>query len=518
MRFTGFYSILNITFCFLLTSSLWGQIGRTEKKGGTIYNYYAGSDNLHSTGKEDDKGKQGRWSFYTDASKDQALEYQYFTYRNDTLNGPFLKFGDGRRIKGLYINGHYQGMIVIEDVVITGSDTTYLLVEEGSYEDGVKSSYFKEYKKGVLESEGGFDDDKKNGSWKFYDTSGDSPVLMRKTYFKRDVKDGKEITYFEYDSKGNRLDKRSEYFYKDNIKNGPFEIKLNGKTIEKGNYADGKLSGEHQIFIKELDLNRFGNYFEGNLTGPVTFKDVAGQVKISGSYDNGKKSATWTYKDKNGKVEKEESYKSDEPIGDWKYYADGKLTRVVKYEDGSAKEIIEYKAGGDSPKAEFYMNDVTGTYQEVEAFLYYTDSSKTVNLLIAVDLLKDPAKIYEMYEKHHNNPEMIKKNGLYEFSLKGSRILEGYYEKDKKSGVWNYFYHPEVIWEKTFSGGELKSERFVEKGIKSPWKGNYEVNWPNGNPRFNFKIKDGLRNGKQEYYKESGEELKVEKYKEGVLN
>ena len=56
----------------------------------------------------------------------------------------------------------------------------------------------------------------------------------------------------------------------------------------------------------------------------------------------------------------------------------------------------------------------------------------------------------------------------------------------------------------------------MDKGVKSPWKGSYEVNWENGNPRFKFKIKDGLRNGKQEYFKENGEEEKVDKFKEGV--
>lgn len=518
MKFTGLFWILNITFCLLLSTTNWAQIGRSEEKRGTIYNYYEGTDYLHSTGKKDDKGKQGRWSFYTNAPEEEAQEFQYFTYRNDTLNGPFLKFGDGRRIKGLYVNGHYQGMIVIEDVIITGTDTNYLLVEEGSYENGMKSSFFKEYKKGVLESEGGFDEDKKNGSWKFYDISGDKPVLMKKTYFKRDVKDGKEITYFEYDEDGNRVDKRSEFFYKDDIKNGPFEIKLNGKTIEKGNYADGQLSGEHQIFIKELDLTRYGNYFEGKLTGPVSFKDNSGVVRISGSYDNGKKSASWTYKDKNGKIEREENYKSDEPVDSWKYYVDGKRQRVVKYEEGSASEVIEYEPGADQALAEFYLKDVTGTFQEVESFLYYKDSSKTVNMLIAVDLLKDPAKLYEIYKKHNSNPEMIKKNGLYEFSLNGVRVFEGYYEKDQKAGKWNFFYNDEVIWEKTYSGGKLAGERFVEKGIKSPFKGTYEVNWDNGNPRFKFKIKDGLRHGKQEYYFKNGEEEKTEKFKEGVLN
>ncbi|MCB0476829.1 MAG: hypothetical protein KDC84_01625 [Crocinitomicaceae bacterium] len=516
MRFTGLLSILNITFCFLFVSSTQAQIGRTENKKGTIYNYYSGSDNLHSSGKQDDKGKQGRWSFYTDAPKESATEYQYFTYRNDTLNGPFLKLGDGNRISGLYVNGHYQGMIVIEDVIITGTDTAFLLVEEGSYENGMKSSFFKEYKKGVLESEGGFDEDKKNGSWKFYDISGDSPVLMRKTYFKRDVKDGKEITYFEYDENGQKIEKRSEYFYKEDVKNGPFEIKLNGQTIEKGNYADGKLSGDHQIFIKEMDLNRFANFYEGKMTGPVSFKDMNDVVRISGSYDNGKKSATWTYKDKNGKIEKEESYQNDEPIDNWKYYTDGKLNKLVKYEKGNATEVIEYEAGTDKVLAEFYLKDVTGTFQEVEALIYYKDSSKTINVLMAVSLLEDPSNILEMYKKNHSNKEMIKRNGLYEFSLKGIRVLEGYYENDKKAGKWNFFYHPDVIWEKSFTAGELTGERFVDKGVKSPWKGSYEVNWENGNPRFKFKIKDGLRNGKQEYFKENGEEEKVDKFKEGV--
>lgn len=518
MNFKGLLSILNIAFCLIIGLNSYGQIGRTETKKGVIYNYYAESDNLHSKGKKDDNGMQGKWSYYTDAPADQQSEYQYFTYMNDTLNGPFLKFGDDKRISGIYLNGHYHGMIVIEEVVISGTDTTYLPLEEGSYTNGMKSSFFKEFKKGKLESEGGFDQDKKNGSWKFYDISGSEPVLQKKTYYKRDIKDGKEITYFEYDDDGNKVDKRSEYFYKDDIKNGPFEIKLNGKTIEKGNYTDGKLSGEHQIFIKEKDLMRYGNYYEGNLTGPVAFKDASGAEKISGSYDNGKKSSTWKYYDKAGKLEKEENYKDDQPQGSWKYYEGDKVIREIKFEDHSAKEIIEYKKGSTEPLAEFYLNDVTGTYQEVEALLYYKDSSKTINVLISVDLLKDPSNLHDNFKKNLNNPELIKKNGMYEFYLKGKKLIEGYYEMDKMAGKWNYFYSSDVIWEKTYAANQLTGEKFLEAGVKAPFKGTYEVSWSNGNPRFEFKIKDGLRNGKSVYYLENGEEERSEKFKEGVKN
>jgi antitoxin component YwqK of YwqJK toxin-antitoxin module len=516
MRISGLIIILNITYCFILSSNSYSQIGRTETKNGKVSNYYSETDNLHSQGKQDDNGKQGRWSFYTDAPKAQASVFQFFTYKNDTLNGPFLKLANERRISGVYINGHYHGMIVIEDVVITGTDTVFLPVEEGSYENGMKSSFFKEYKKGILESEGGFDHDKRNGSWKFYDNSGDKPILQKKTYFKRDAKDGKEITYFEYDKDGNKVDKRSEFFYKDDIKNGPFEIKLKGKTIEKGSYSEGKLSGAHQIFIKEKDLNRFGNYFEGNLTGPVSFKDNNDAVKISGSYDNGKKSATWKYFDKNGKLSREENYKDDNPFGTWKYYENEKLFREVKYESGDAKEIIEYKPGNEDPIAEFYLNDVTGTFQEVEALLYYPDSSKLLNFVISVDLLKKPEELYNSYRKNNSNPELIKKNGQYEFTLKGTKIIEGYYEMDQMDGKWNYFYNGSVIWEKSFSDNKLTGEKFFNKSDKSLFKGTYEVIWPNGSPRFEFKIKDGLRNGKQIYFHKNGEEEKVEKFKEGI--
>lgn len=507
--------ILNIAFCFINPFNSYGQIGRTEKKGKVISNYYEETDFLHSTGKEDDNGKQGKWNFY--ANQENGAVFQYFSYLNDTLNGPFLKFSEEKRISGSYLNGHYHGMIVIEDVVITEKDTIYLPVEEGSYENGLRSSYFKEYKEGVLESEGGFDQDKKNGSWKFYDLSGDKPVLQKKTYFKRDIKDGKEITYFEYDDNGNKIDKRSEFFYKDNVKSGPFEIKLKGKTIEKGAYSEGQLSGDHQIFIKELDLMRFGNYFEGNLTGPVSFKTSNNEIRISGSYDNGKKNSTWKYLSKDGKVEREEKYKDDVPMGTWKYFENGKIKKEIKFDNGSAKEITQYE-GSENPIAEFYLNDVVGTYQEVEALLYYSDSAKTINLLFSVELLKKPENIYDEYSKNNSKPEMIQKNGLYEFELNGNKLIEGYFEKNKMDGKWNYFYHNDIIWEKTFTSGSLSAEKFLIKSSKSPFKGTYEVNWASGKPRFEFKIKDGLRNGKQIYFTENGEEEKVEKFKEGIKN
>jgi len=518
MRFSRIIFLLTLTFSFLYTNQAKSQIGRTETKKGTVYNYYEETENLHSRGKEDDKGKQSKWVYYNNKPKGTASIIQYFTYKNDTLNGPFLKFGDEKRITGSYKMGHYNGMIVIEGVEISGMDTIYLPIEEGSYENGIKSSYFKEYKNGILESEGGFDHDKQNGSWKFYDNSGKTPVLQKKTYFKRGIKDGKEITYFELDEDGNKVEKRSEFFYKDDIRNGPFDIRLKGKTIEKGNYSEGKLSGEHRIYIKEKNLTRFGNYFEGNLTGPVSFKDDNGTVMISGAYDNGLKNSTWKYMGKDGKVEKEESYDDDNQVGTWKYFKDGNLIREVKYEINSAKEVIEYRKGNDEPIAEFYLNDVTGTYQEVEALLYYKDSSKTINLLISVDILKTPKDLYLAYKKNITNQELIKNDGLYEFSLNGKKLIEGYYEMDLMDGKWDYFYNDAVIWEITYSANVLASEKFFNKSGKTPYKGTYLANWPNGKPRFEFKIKDGLRNGKQIYYLKTGAEEKVEKFKEGVKN
>ena len=65
----------------------------------------------------------------------------------------------------------------------------------------------------------------------------------------------------------------------------------------------------------------------------------------------------------------------------------------------------------------------------------------------------------------------------------------------------------------------MSEELFLDKSSgRKVEKGEYVLWFGPERPQVEFKIQNGLRDGKSIWYKKNGEELKVEKYKDGMLN
>ena len=142
-----------------------------------------------------------------------------------------------------------------------------------------------------------------------------------------------------------------------------------------------------------------------------------------------------------------------------------------------------------------------------------------------IDLLYSPedGKIndetfMELFKEKGKDTTLFKRNGGYEVKKNGKVWVQGAYVMNIKNGNWDLYYNPSIIWRETYDMGFKKFDMFLFSTTKEPMdKGDYVLWYGPERPKVEFKIKDGLRNGKSVYYDVNGEEIKEEKYKDGVL-
>lgn len=118
----------------------------------------------------------------------------------------------------------------------------------------------------------------------------------------------------------------------DGVKEGVYQLFINGKLSEKGEYKDGKQEGIRTLFYE------------------------SGKVQVEETYTNGQITAKKTYFEE-GQLQSEGQY--DEAVtmnGEWKYY----------YQNGKLKESVHFKDNvEDGVFTEYYENGnkkAEGTY------------------------------------------------------------------------------------------------------------------------------------------------------------
>ena len=60
-------------------------------------------------------------------------------------------------------------------------------------------------------------------------------------------------------------------------------------------------------------------------------------------------------------------------------------------------------------------------------------------------------------------------------------------------------------------------ENYFVLGSSQPYSGKFIQKYDNGKLKYEFKISEGLRDGKSKYYDEGGKVTKNEKYEKGIL-
>lgn len=111
----------------------------------------------------------------------------------------------------------------------------------------------------------------------------------------------------------------------DGVKEGVYQLFINGKLSEKGEYKEGKQEGSRTLFYE------------------------SGKVQVEEMYNNGRIISKKTYFD-NGELESEGQY--DENItmsGEWKYYyQNGKMKEKVNFNNNVEDGVfVEYHENGN---------------------------------------------------------------------------------------------------------------------------------------------------------------------------
>ena len=110
-------------------------------------------------------------------------------------------------------------------------------------------------------------------------------------------------------------------------------------------------------------------------------------------------------------------------------------------------------------------------------------------------------------------------NGEFKvYGLDDKILVEGSTLKKDRTGKWNFYYYDVNIYtEQDYSNNVSGVEKYFVLNSAQPFSGKFIQKYNNGKTKYEFKISDGLRDGKSKYFNESGEETKSEKYDKGIL-
>lgn len=491
------------------------------KTNGVTKGFDLSSNSLIVEGTSKNNKKEGVWNYYQYNSMGDKLISQYFTYENDSLNGPFQ-----RRIDSLLVTGSYARNILdgaYKEEIVTLDDTlnfVFTPVDSGQYSMGVKYGLWTYLKDGNLARVGNYENDQFHLHWKIYDTINPVPQkLMRDIQYFEGVKTGNEIVYFRYEN-DKKIEEHETIPWQMGKLSGNYSKKdAKGVMLESGMYSEDIKIGKWVYQKPEDNTTETVNYLNNQLNGPYVL--IKGGVPIvKGTYALDKKNKKWSYFNEQGTLIREELYDNGVKSGEWNFYNAKKLlTHSIVYDNDIVVEMYRFDRNGDETlKLEF---DYTpASYVKITAEELYMDST------VSRDLMYKPkdGKLNEntflsTYLKSGQDTSVFKLHGGYSVTKSGTVEYQGIYKTNMKDGEWSFYFNPRIVWKKVYSDNIMSQEIFVDKstGAKIE-KGEYVLWYGPERPMLEFKIQDGVRDGKSIWYKKNGEELKVEKYKDGMLN
>ena len=431
------------------------------------------------------------------------------TYSNGFLNGPFetILYDDNaipnEKESGIYVQDKLQGKVIAR--TLKDNDTLRIAF----YSNGLKTGKWQVFENNKLAFEYNFKNDKLDGDYKQYFTSGENTgKLISECYYQNGLIDGIEKIYFDlyetFDETGN--------------KSGMAYLPVQKITT----YSEGKKNG-HYKYVEFETLMAEGDYLDDLKTGSWRecefgkFWDTTTILELQGKYAQDIKEGKWT-----GKVNNKEFleynykagklngpcflYKEDASILCSLDYESDKLINVHWYrnnfnyqsfsflnqKNSSIKIQVEYKDEYSKSRIDYRINDNINFENEnfLQNFIYQTNAI-------------DP---YEF--QNHNNKE-----GGYFFE-NNSTIIKGQFVNNFQTGNWTTNYKSSSVKQiQTFSGGLCVEEQFVTIDEK-PFKGTliFEQN----GVQTSIKIKDGKRNGPTIIEKD-GNNISLTKYKKGVV-
>lgn len=487
--------------------------------------------------------KNGLWQFfYTKNGENRLLSSE--NYSNDIKNGKFQKVSGDSLIIGSYNNDKLHGdyFIYIDiprllfGTVINTDTSELILTEEGYYENGLKSGY-----------------------WKYYSFAGD---LILTAYYSNDKKTGKWSYYYPkyVDEQNNPLSYAGKLYLTENYEND----KKNGQQIRLSLIEEIKYPCDTIINNQHLDTctNRvyketYQSFMFKNdvLHGACIIKDSANITTFKGNFSNGKKDGfcleSYTSKGIDNKpfyIFEEGNYLNGERNGEWKEYAqkdyiwsiynytngklNGKYTSYLKnfkpreikdFKSGKLEKLIVYDSLGINITRIYEIFDETDNSMKVRKTEITVNNKISIEYFVKKDEPELNHNVFELlfYLKtgKYSNGEDGYPDGMFQLSdNNGDILIEGILYKEDREGIWKFYYSDQnVRLEIEYNKSEVLSEKYFDMNTNELFKGDFVyIDNETGNKEIR-QIKNGLRNGKTIYYDAQVNKTKTEKYKDGKI-
>lgn len=316
------------------------------------------------------------------------------------------------------------------------------------------------------------------GPWEFYYESG--LVRSKGSYDDNEQRQGewrfyydngslKEITFY----KDGNPHGSSKAFYKNGVlyaeetyKNG----KLNGTAKyyyytgilkEIINYRDDLKQGRYQFFNDDGMLEYVAGFRENKKQGRDTLFYATGEIQGIANYADGLANGPYKKFSTKGKVIKQGEYLNDKANGEWKeFYDDGKLKAVYTYAEGDYTGL--YKELYENGNVQRQMNYVKGKI-EGKAEDFDEDGKLFCETVYERNRLREIKFFDKKGQLISSNSSRNGAANISFFDVYGNKTSEGYFSKDGlQQGKFNYYYRSgKQSSYCNYKDGQLEGEKVV---------------------------------------------------------
>jgi antitoxin component YwqK of YwqJK toxin-antitoxin module len=455
--------------------------------------------------------KNGLWKTnYVEGATERTVFYT--NYLKNIKEGQFQDVTGDSLIVGHYkndeLNGSYKVYLDVNKNLFGGIINTNIpelkLIEEGQYNNGKKTGYWRNYTmSGSLSADGNYIEDLENGEWNYYllnyvKKNGEPEAYSKKLFLKNNY------------AKGKLNGKTQRFYYSEETEYPCDEVDDNGIKVDSCTK-----STIHEIF-------ETSNYKDGELTGIYELRDSINQLVSKGQYEDDLKEGKWLTHKAGNIIQMESNYKLGLLDGELIEYNDAyKPLKIKQFESGKLQQLVVNDSLGIKRNYKYDILERTDASLKVKQSEYFDDG-----IVSKVYWLKNDTENDDYFELDFLLKTSTKSDGRLGYTdgeflfttLNNEPLITGKLYKEYRSDTWTYYYYPQKVKiEKKFIDNTVVDELYLNLD-STVYSGEFEYVDTDKNIKEIRKIKDGLRNGKTEYIdKKTNKTINKENYKEGKL-
>jgi uncharacterized protein len=369
-----------------------------------------------------------------------APEPTWYCARPDgTRHGPFVTlFPDG----STEIEGAYQGGAL--DGPWQRKHPTGAIAEHGAYAAGKKTGRWVVASSagaalGAYELTAGTGVEKQ-----WYDSGG----LYSEIAMKGGVRHGPAKLY---ERDGSLIESAR---YVSGVLDGPRAVGTRGTLRIEETFARGVRTGTRKIWQGGPLLAEEGYDRRGRLHGPYTLWRSLKVARVKGQYTNGKRSGDWVWKDRDNKKEREGSYVDGKRTGWWFEWASDKLLFSGSYSAGRPDgELTYYDYRGDE-LGKFTMRDGSGTMTTFHGNKKPATRQRMVKGLEDGPYQELTPRGKILVEGSYRGG--VKHGAWKEWTADGVPVLEQSWKRGKLDGVVKKYLGGELAVQSTYADGKAE--------------------------------------------------------------